>query len=159
MMAPMVLARLIQAMAPRLGEAALVVGAATGYSAAILADIGAVVTALEPDGGLLATARLAWPLALPGAVPLAVQGPLAQGHADAAPYDVILIDGAIEAPSKTLLAQLAEGGRLALVQSRPGGAPRAMLGRKLGGHVFLTPIMDATAPALPGFAPAPSFVF
>ncbi len=159
MMAPMVLARLVQALAPRLGDSALVVGAGTGYAAAVLADLGAVVTAVESDGALLALARRAWPTALPGAVPLAVQAPLAQGHSSAAPYDVILIDGAVPALPDAIAAQLAEGGRVAMVQSRDGAVPRAVLGRKLQGHVHLSPLMDATAPALPGFTPAPSFVF
>ncbi len=159
MMAPMVLARLLQAASPRLGEQALVVGAATGYAAAALADIGLVVTALEEDAALLAAARVSWAECLPGARPLAVQGELAQGHAQGAPYQLILLDGAVERVPETLIAQLAEGGRMAMVLSRAGGLPVAALARKLGGAFITTPIMDAVAPALPGFAPAPSFVF
>ena len=159
MMAHMVLARLLQAMAPRLGESALVVGAGTGYAAAVLADLGAVVTALEEDGGLLAIARQAWQAVLPGAVPLAVQGPLALGHDAAGPYHIILIDGALSALPEAIAAQLAEGGRLAMVQAQPGAVQHAVLGTKLHGKIFMSPVMDATAPSLPGFAPAPSFVF
>jgi len=159
MMAPMVLARLLQAAAPRLGEQALVVGAGTGYAAAILADIGLVVTALEEDGALLASARAAWAQALPGACPLAVKGRLVEGHAAGAPYELILIDGAVERVPEALIAQLAAGGRMAMVLSRPAGLPVAMLGQKLGDAFITTPIMDAVAPTLPGFAPAPSFVF
>jgi protein-L-isoaspartate(D-aspartate) O-methyltransferase len=159
MMAPMVLARLLQALAPRLGESALVVGAGTGYAAAVLAEMGAVVTALEEDAGLLAIARKAWQAVLPGATPLAVQGPLALGHAPVGPYHIILINGAVSALPEAIAAQLAEGGRLAMVQSQPNGVQHAVLGTKLHGQIFMHPVMDATAPALPGFAPAPSFVF
>lgn len=159
MMAPMVLARLMQAAAPRLGEQALVVGAATGYAAAVLAEIGLVVTALEEDPGLLAAARAAWAECLPGAQPLAERGPLAEGHAGGAPYHLILVDGGVEAVPDTLIAQLAEGGRMVMVLTPAGGLPVAMLGRKLGGAFITTPVMDAAAPVLPGFAPAPSFVF
>jgi protein-L-isoaspartate(D-aspartate) O-methyltransferase len=159
MMAPMVLARLLQALAPRLGEAALVVGAGTGYAAAVLADLGAVVTALEEDASLLAIARQAWQEVLPGAVPQAVQGPPALGHEAAGPYHVILINGAVPALPEAIAAQLAEGGRLAMVQAQPGAVQHAVLGTKLHGKIFMTPVMDATAPALPGFAPDPSFVF
>ena len=159
MMAPMVLARLIQALEPRLGATSLVIGAATGYGAAVLADIGLIVTAVEEDAGLLAAARLAWPVALPGAAPLAVQGALTAGHPAGGPYDLILIDGAVAEWPDSLAAQLAEGGRVAMVRSRPGQVPVAMLARKLGGALFSTAIMDAAAPALPGFAAAPSFVF
>ncbi len=159
MMAPMVLARLVQALQPALGNAAIVVGSGTGYAAAVLDDIGLSVTALEEEADLLAAARLAWPVALPGAAPTGVLGSLAQGHAAGAPYDVILIDGAVAELPPALVAQLADGGCLAMVRSAPGQVPVAVLGRKLGGGFFLEPIMDATAPMLPGFAPAPSFVF
>lgn len=159
MMAPMVLARLLQAAAPRLGEQALVVGAATGYAAAVLAEIGLVVTALEEDAALLTAARAAWAECLPGARPLAVQGALVEGHPSGAPFQLILVDGAIATVPPGLIGQLAEGGRMAMVLSRPAGLPVATLGRKLGGAFITTPIMDAVAPALPGFAPAPSFVF
>ncbi len=159
MMAPMVLARLIQALAPALGESALVVGAGTGYGAAVLADMGLVVTGLEEDRGLLDQAHPALAAALPGARPRLVEGALAAGHPDGAPYDIILLDGAVAAVPAGLEAQLAEGGRLAGVFTQGGRVAAAMLGRKLQGRLFLTPIMDAAAPMLPGFAPAPGFVF
>lgn len=159
MMAPMVLARLVQALMPRLGESALVVGAGQGYAAAVLADLGVVVTALEEDAALLAAARLAWSMTVPGAVPLAVHGPLAMGHAATAPYDIILLDGAVSTLPDAITAQLAEGGRIAMVQLREAAVARAMLGRKLQGQLFLTPIMDASASVLPGFARAAGFVF
>ena len=159
MMAPMVLARLIQALAPALGEKALVVGAGSGYAAAVLAEMGLVVTALEQDRGLLEIAHPAMAAALPGARPGVVEGPIEAGHPAGAPYDVMLLDGAIHALPVGLQAQLAEGGRLAGVFLDGGPVPAAMLGRKLQGRLFLTPIMDAAAPMLPGFAPAPGFVF
>lgn len=159
MMSPMVLARLIQAAAPALGESALVVGAGTGYAAAVLADLGLVVTALEEDAGLLAAAGPALAAALPGARPVLVQGSLAQGHARGAPFDVILLDGAVAELPPALEAQLAEGGQLVGVLARPGQVSTAMLGRKLSGRLFLSPIMDAAAPPLPGFVPEPGFVF
>ena len=159
MMAPMVLARLIQALAPALGEKALVVGAGTGYGAAVLADMGLVVTALEQDRGLLDIAHAALAAALPGARPGMVEGRLQAGHPASAPYDIILLDGAVPALPPALEAQLVEGGRLAGVFLDERRVPAAMLGRKLQGRLFLTPIMDAAAPALPGFAPEPGFVF
>jgi protein-L-isoaspartate(D-aspartate) O-methyltransferase len=72
---------------------------------------------------------------------------------------MILINGAVSALPEAIAAQLAEGGRLAMVQSQPNGVQHAVLGTKLHGQIFMHPVMDATAPALPGFAPAPSFVF
>ena len=57
MIKPLVIARLIQLAAPRPGETALVVGSGTGYAAAILAELGVQVTALEEDESLIAFAR------------------------------------------------------------------------------------------------------
>lgn len=159
MMAPMVLARLIQAATPALGEAALVVGASTGYAAAVLADLGLVVTALEEDAALLAAAGPALAAALPGARPGVVSGRLTAGYPAGAPYAVILLDGAVATLPPALEVQLAEGGRLVGVFTRPGQVAAAMLGRKLAGTLFMTPIMDAAAPMLPGFALEPGFVF
>lgn len=159
MMAPMVLARLVQAAEPALGQSALVVGAATGYAAAVLADMGLVVTALEQDSALQALAQSALAAALPGARPGLALGSLVDGHPAGAPYNVILLDGAVGQLPSALEAQLAEGGRIVGVFDRPGQVATAMLGRKLAGRIFFTPIMDANAPALPGFVPEPGFVF
>ncbi|MEO5972749.1 MAG: protein-L-isoaspartate O-methyltransferase, partial [Sphingomicrobium sp.] len=87
MMAPAALGLLLSALAPRSGERALVVGAGTGYAAALLAKIGLDVTALESSAALI-TAK--------GQGIAVVEGPLAEGHARGAPYDLILIDGAVE---------------------------------------------------------------
>lgn len=157
MMQPMMLARLVQALAVRLGEAALVVGAASGYSAALLADLGASVTALEADPVLLAAARMALPGAVPGSQPVLAEGPLAEGWAASAPYRVILVDGAVQALPDSLTAQLAEGGRLATIIAPPGRMPHAVLLRRIGGALDNTVLFDASAPNLPGFAREAAF--
>src|SRR5688572_12844073 len=89
---PMALGRLLDEAAPREGERALVVGAATGYAAAVLARIVGEVVALEEDPDLVARAREA----LSGTSVKIVEGPLDKGHKKGAPYDLILIDGAVE---------------------------------------------------------------
>lgn len=157
MMAPMVLARLLQAASPRLGRKALVAGAGSGYSAAILAEMGLVVTAVESDATLVAAARPLLAAALPGAQPSVVQGEPAEGNAPGAPYDIILIDGAVEEIPPALIAQLAEGGRLVTVLNEPGKAPRAVLGQKTGTAFHTQRLFDAHAPALPGLQKLPAF--
>lgn len=158
MMQPMVLGRLLQALRPRLGERALVVGAGAGYAAAVLAEQGCSVTALEEAPALLAAARLALPGAVPGARPVLAEGPLAAGWAAAAPYDVMLLDGSVEELPAALTAQLAEGGRLGCVFAPPGAMPHALLVRRIAGALDQAALFDAAAPALPGFARAPGFV-
>ncbi|WCT73018.1 protein-L-isoaspartate O-methyltransferase [Sphingomonas naphthae] len=151
---PMVTGRLLTEARVRKGERVLVVGSATGYAAAILAELGAQVTALEEDAGLTALAAAA-DLAASVAT---VEGPLAEGWAAAGPYDLILIDGAVEAVPPALIAQLADGGRIAtgLVD---GGVTRLAIGRKEGAGFGLLPFADAEVVRLPGFAAPPGFRF
>jgi protein-L-isoaspartate(D-aspartate) O-methyltransferase len=87
-----------------------------------------------------------------------VSGPLTDGFAAKAPYDVIFVDGAIEVLPEALARQLKDGGRLiAVVGKAPTG--RVTVYRSDGGHVSGWPIFDAAAPLLPGFAKPPAFVF
>lgn len=151
---PLATARLLDALHPRHGERALVVGAATGYAVAILAAIGLAVTALEEDGVLAEVARVA----LDHAVLAVDVGPLVDGHAGGGPYDIILIDGAVEAVPRALIDQLVDGGRLAtgLIER---GVTRLASGRKSGTAFGITAFADGEVVALPGFAPAPVFSF
>src|SRR5665213_1555551 len=101
------------------------VGGGTGYSAAVLARLGGRVVALEQDADLVRLASGILPAVGAGGVVL-VQGSLIEGFKGEAPYDVIFVNGAIEAEPSDLLAQLAEGGRLiAFLQS--GAQGRAVL--------------------------------
>ena len=150
---PVVLGRLLTEARPRAGERALVVGAALGYSAAVLAAIGLEVIALEEQAALAGEARIAL-----GGVARVVEGPLNQGWASGAPYDLILIDGAVERVPDALPAQLREGGRLATALNERG-VTRLAIGRRAGTGFGLACFADAEAASLPGFAPAPQFSF
>lgn len=152
---PMVLGKLLQAAAVRPGNRVLVVGAATGYSAAVLARMGAKVVALEEDEALAAHARQAF--GGEGNVTV-VSGTLVAGWTKDAPYDVILLDGAVEVVPPELLAQLAEGGRLVGIVGEPP-ASDAMLFQSFNGKTGGRQIFDATAGQLPGFAKPPAFAF
>jgi protein-L-isoaspartate(D-aspartate) O-methyltransferase len=148
--APTVLGSLLTEMMPRRGQRALMVGAGSGYSAAVLEAIGLAVTALESSRELIAAAR-------ENRVQT-VEGPLEDGWKKAAPYDQILIDGAVEYIPDAIVEQLAEGGRLgaALVDR---GVTRLVIGRKAGGAFGYLSLSDAGVPALPGFARARAFTF
>jgi len=154
---PMVFAKLLQAAGIVAGERVLDVGCATGYSSAVLGKLAGGVLALEEDEALARTARET--LAGLGAANVSVAtGPLTAGSAQSAPYDAILVEGAIEVVPDALIAQLKEGGRLvAVVGSVPMG--KATLYRKVGGRVTGVPLFDAAAPLLPGFAKPAAFVF
>ena len=157
MMEPAPLARLIQALDVGEAERVLVIGAGTGYSAAILARLASAVVALESDPALAAQANRN--LAEVGAANTTiVVGPLESGHRAGAPYDVILLDGAIETLPGSLLDQLADGGRLVAVVGY-GRAATATLYTRSGGDIGDRPIFDADVPPLPGFRTPEVFVF
>ncbi|HEU0284062.1 MAG TPA: protein-L-isoaspartate O-methyltransferase [Sphingomicrobium sp.] len=148
--APAVLGLLLTALAPLRGERALVVGAATGYSAAVMAAMGLKTTAVESSAGLASAARK-------NGVEIA-EGPLEDGHSKNAPYALILIDGAVEVIPDALIDQLEEGGRVgaAIIDK---GITRLVTGHKAGGGFGYLTIADAAVPSLPGFQRPRAFTF
>jgi protein-L-isoaspartate(D-aspartate) O-methyltransferase len=157
LMEPMVAARLIQAAAVERSQTVLVVGAGTGYEAAVLSLLAKKIVALEEDPELARRARAALVDHAIANVE-AVEGPLRSGHRPRAPYDAILFAGAVTKIPAEIAAQLADGGRLAVVE-RAGGIGHAILARRTGAALARRVIFDAATPLLPGFTPAPSFVF
>jgi len=158
MLAPMILARLMDA--ARIGPAdkVLDIGCGSGYGVAIAARLAASAVGVEDDADLArqARARLAELGVLHADI---VDGSLTQGHAAGAPYDVIVIEGAVAEIPQAIAAQLAEGGRLVTVLKDRGGIGRATLMTRVQGTLSRRPLFDAAAKPLPGFAPAPAFVF
>jgi protein-L-isoaspartate(D-aspartate) O-methyltransferase len=148
--APTVLGQLLMQMLPEPGQRALVIGAGTGYSAAVLAAIGLEVVAVESSPELAAKAR---ELGIN-----VIEAPLASGDPQGGSYDLILIDGAVEEIPEAIIAQLADGGRLgtALIDR---SVPRLAVGRKSGGAFGYLTFGDAGVPALPGFSRPKEFTF
>jgi protein-L-isoaspartate(D-aspartate) O-methyltransferase len=150
MAAPSILGDLLSEMKPEVGQHALIIGAGTGYSAAVMKAMRLDVVALESSAVLAAAARK-------NGVKT-VEGPLEAGWPKDAPYDLILIDGAVEYIPDEIVAQLADGGRLgtSLVDR---GVARLIVGRKVGGAFGYLSTGDAGAPALPGFQRPRTFTF
>lgn len=157
MMRPATLARLIQAAEIRPNDYVLVVGAASGYSAAVVAGLATSVIALESDEELAAMASSTLMDLGIGNV-AGVTGPLEAGYASEGPYDVILLDGSVEVVPEGLFAQLKEAGRLVAVIGR-GRASPAMVFTKTSDDIGGRAVFDAFAPPLPGFAKPKVFVF
>lgn len=157
LMKPMVLARLIQAADPGPRDRVLVVGAGTGYSAALMSRLAASVVALEQSETLVQHARTV--LSSIGSRNVeVVQGVLTAGAPASGPYDVILIDGGIETLPEGLCAQLSSRGRLVgVVETGPVG--KAKLFQPVDERCRDRELFDAHAPTLPGFKVAPAFVF
>jgi protein-L-isoaspartate(D-aspartate) O-methyltransferase len=155
---PMVFARLLQEAAIGPNDVVLDVGCGPGYSCAVLARLAATVVGLESDRDLFETAaRLLGELGVDNTV--IVQGPLSEGLAGQAPYDVIVIEGAVPCVPDALIRQLAEGGRLVTVVRGNAGPGRAVAVLRLAGVVSQRPLFDAQTPLLPEFVAEPGFVF
>jgi protein-L-isoaspartate(D-aspartate) O-methyltransferase len=152
---PLATARLITAAHAQPGERVLLIGAATGYAAAVLAELGAHVTALEEDDALAAAARAN--LARYTDVRI-VTGALAKGSLKHGPYSVILVDGAVHHLPDTLVAQLAVGGKL-VSGVVDNGVTRLASGCKTSGGFGLEPFLDAACVILPGFNQPEGFRF
>jgi len=136
-------------------DTVLLIGAAGGYTAAVLAELVQSVVAVESDKDLAAHARAA--LAGIGNVEL-VEGPLEHGHAKGAPYDVLVIDGAVESLDESLVGQVKPGGRVVtgLIER---GVARLASGRTVRGAFGLRAFADIDCVALPGFARPRGFAF
>ncbi|BCP53444.1 protein-L-isoaspartate O-methyltransferase [Kaistia sp. 32K] len=157
-MEPGPLAKLVQLAGIQATDRVLDIGTATGYSAAILSRVAASVVALESDEALAAAAVAN--LAGVGATNVeVVLGPLTQGHAAKAPYDVILIEGAVEEIPQAILDQIGEGGRIVAVVGTHGLAAKATVYTRSGGSISGRPAFNTHVRPLPGFAKPKAFVF
>ena len=128
-MAPAELGQLLSQLAPHAGERALVIGAGGAYSAAVLRHIGLTVgTAASADDG------------------------------SNGPYDLILIEGAVEQMPASLARRLAPGGRIgaAIVEDK---VTRLAVGRGDGKSLGFTTFAEAQVPLLASFSHAPAFTF
>lgn len=150
-------ARLVQVAAIAGTDRVLVIGCGTGYSVTVLARLADFVVGLESDPALAARAssNLA-DLGIGNAT--VVVGPLGGGHPSAGPYDVILLDGAVEQIPAPLFGQLKGGGRLVAVVGY-GRAATATVYAKSDGQIGRRAAFDAHVPPLPGFRKPEVFVF
>lgn len=155
MLDPRTLAKMLDTLDIRPNELVLDIGAAMGYSAAVIAHLAEAVVALEEDSDLAAEAqaRLAAQEVDNVAV---VNGPLAEGAPRHGPYDVIVVEGGVEAVPDAIANQLREGGRIGCVFME-GVLGVVRIGYKLDGHIDWRDAFNAGAPVLEGFARAPSF--
>ena len=156
-MEPMVFARLVQLLAVSPGDVVLDIGCATGYSSAVLSRLCSTVVALECDSALAETARINLAESDIDNV-IVVDGPLGEGYPDQAPYNAILLGGAVPEIGSALTDQLADGGRVAGVVAGGSGPGCATCATRAGERISSRIAFDANTPPLPGFARAERFV-
>ncbi|MBP2294737.1 protein-L-isoaspartate O-methyltransferase family protein [Azospirillum rugosum] len=158
LMEPMVFARMLQEVGVEETDVVLDIGCATGYSTAVLARLAATVVGVESDASLAQRAGEA--LAEVGAVnATVVTGPLTEGHAAKAPYDVIVFEGLVAEVPEAITAQLADGGRLIATVMGDRGVGEVKLYQRIGGVVSGRILFEAHSRPLPGFEAKPKFVF
>ncbi|MGC1470226.1 MAG: rRNA adenine N-6-methyltransferase family protein [Sphingorhabdus sp.] len=149
---PLATAEMLQIAEVSDSDNVLLIGAGTGYMAALLSGRAGKLVAVESDADLAKTARTnVAGLNL-------VEGGLGEGADKDAPYNVIVIDGAVEQLPAAIEAQLAEGGRI-VAGLAEGPVRRLAVGTKHGGHVALRAFADTEVASLPGFERAREFVF
>ena len=154
---PRVFAKLLDALNVGPSDLVLDVGCGYGYSTAVLARMAEAVVAVESDAGMAADAEVL--LAAQGVdTAVVVAGPLVEGVAAHGPFDVMVIEGAVEVMPPALEAQLKPGGRVAAIFV-DGARGQARLGLRTETGIAWRRIFDATAPVLAGFAAAKAFVF
>ena len=154
---PMLTAKLLQAAEISASDKVLVVGCATGYVAGLVAKLGATVTATESDSRLVEKGKEI--LTALGESVTFRAGEAADGDSTAAPFDVIVLNGATEVVPNKLYQQLRNGGGRLVGIFATTTPSRALIATRWHGEVGDRPLFDAAAPTLPGLQRVPQFVF
>ncbi|MGL5012407.1 MAG: protein-L-isoaspartate O-methyltransferase family protein [Paracoccaceae bacterium] len=149
------LAKLLDALDIQPDELVLDIGCGLGYSAAIIAQLADAVMAVEDDEAYATEAQRT--LSAEGVDNAAViHGPLTAGSAKHGPYDVVTVQGGVEAVPQAILDQIKEGGRIGCV-FMDGALGEARVGYKTDGRITWRAVFNASAPVLPGFAASKGF--
>lgn len=154
---PLALAKMLQAAAVRADDTALVIGCDTGYCAAVLSRLASTVFLLaSSEAEAAAIDRLLTEVGCDNVV-VRVGDPR-KGLQELAPFDVILLAGAVVEEPRHLLDQLADGGRLVAVVMQ-GLAGKVTVWERIGDAVGSISPFDAAIPPLPALLPEPRFIF
>ncbi len=154
---PAPFARMAQLATPHSDDVVLLIGCASGYGAAVLARVVGAVVALESDQELANDAgETLVKLGVDNAA--VVSGPLAAGWPAEGPYDIILIDGAVDKVPSGLFDQLKDGGRLVAVVGH-GLSGDAVLYTRTDGKISGRSSMNLSLKPLPGFDAPREFSF
>ncbi len=156
MLAPLVLGKILQALPNVNGKSVAVYGAATGYSVALLAHMGAQVVAVQSHPEIAQFARNA--LASTGFVSIPVVECGIEAPEMQKQFEIIIIEGSVHAVPQVILDKISEGGQLLTIigAGHMGSVTRFI---KTDGNVSRTTLFEASAPVVPGFEAPDQFVF
>lgn len=160
LMEPAVLARMIQALEPSAEHVALTIGSGAGYNAAILSHLVSTVVALEEERALIDQAQASWDKLFYCNI-VGVIGQQNEGAPVNAPYDIIIINGAVAKIPEDIKQQLNIGGRLVAPVKAAGQAmAKVTLVERVKENQFIeTVLFSAGTPYLKGFEPKEEFIF
>ena len=160
LMEPAVLGRMIQALELKPEDVVLTIGSGVGYNAAILSKLVTTVVALEEERELIDQAQASWDQMSYCNV-VAVIGPQIEGAPNNAPYDHIIINGAVAEVPDAIKRQLNIGGKLIVPVKKAGQSmAKVTLIQRIKEDAFPeTVLFDAGTPYLVGFEPDKEFIF
>ncbi|SFR45790.1 protein-L-isoaspartate(D-aspartate) O-methyltransferase [Yoonia tamlensis] len=152
---PRTLGKMLDALDIQPGHVALDLACGMGYSTAVLAHMCEFVVAVEDNEARAEEAQTL--LSAQGIDNAAVMtGPLAEGSAKSGPFDIIMVQGAVETVPDAVLAQLRDGGRIACIFAE-GSLGVVRVGHKLDGVVNWRFAFNASAPLVAGFTKTTEF--
>jgi len=157
LMEPLALARLLDAASITDDDMVLVVGCSSGYEATVISKMAAAVVALESDKEIAGQATQVME-GLDVDTVAVVEGPLTEGYAKQAPYDVIFFNGAVAEIPKAIEGQLADGGRMLAVVN-DGHLGKGTLTIFNDGMISTRELFDVRVPFLSGFEKSDTFSF
>ena len=154
---PAITAKLLSALEVETLETVLIIGSATGYSAAIISKIAETVICIEEDQDLITFSEsIASSSSINNIV--FINNKLSKGYIDQGPYSCILIEGGIEEVPNIILDQIAEGGKLVTVimQNVTGSAVKYI---RKNNQIISQFLFSIEAPSLKSFEKAKKFKF
>ncbi len=155
LLGPLTFGRLLTLAEINPGARILDIGCLTGYSTAMLAQMGGHVVAVDTDAGALGKAKEL--LKAYKDIDLQLVKSLADGYGMSAPYDVIVIEGAVDFIPDVLARQLSDDGCIVTImrkntpQGLVQGTGKGMLIKRLDGILQYREHFDAAAEILSGF--------
>jgi protein-L-isoaspartate(D-aspartate) O-methyltransferase len=152
---PRTLAKMLDVLDIKPTEVILDIAPGLGYSTAVLAHMAEFVIGVEDDESRAEEAQSI--LSEQGIDNAAIiSGALAEGAAKSGPYDVIILQGAVEVLPDSLLAQLKDGGRIVSIFVE-GDLGVVRIGYKMDQRINWRMAFNAGAPVLTGFAKKAEF--
>ncbi|MAF67978.1 MAG: hypothetical protein CMH25_01360 [Micavibrio sp.] len=158
LLAPSLHARMLQALDITNNDIALVIGDANGYGCCVASELASTVVQLDASQNVIARSEEHFNNMHVVNV-VSTQGDMHGGCTEHAPYNVIYINGAIARKPENILKCLTDGGRcVCLIQPKPRVSGQVVLFEKVDENNFSeTPLFNAQAPYLEGFAPVEEF--